>query len=108
MARRYRLILLAVLAAGRLAYAASECDEERARLGLVLGVHAGQVVVAEVAPGSAAARAGLRAGDVLVQANDVLPRSCSQWARALAAARSEQKALLVLAHRGDADVPLVL
>jgi hypothetical protein len=108
VARHHKLILLAALAAGRLAHAAGECDEERARLGLVLGVHAGQVVVAEVAPGSAAARAGLRAGDVLVQANDVLPRSCSQWARALAAARSEQKALLVLAHRGDADVPLVL
>jgi hypothetical protein len=106
VARGHVLIFLAALAAGRLAHAAGECDEERGRLGLAVGVHAGRVTVAEVTPESAAARAGLRTGDVLVQANDVLPRSCAQWARAVAAARDERKALLVLVHRGDADIPL--
>ena len=106
MARAHVLIVLAALALGRLAHASGECDEERGRLGLVVGVRAGRVLVTEVAAGSAAARAGLRTGDVLVQANDVLPRSCAQWARALAAARDERKALLVLVHRGDADLPL--
>jgi hypothetical protein len=105
VARAHVLIVLAALALGRLAHA-SECDEERGRLGLVVGVRAGRVLVTEVAAESAAARAGLHTGDVLVQANDVLPRSCAQWARALAAARDERKALLVLVHRGDADLPL--
>ena len=106
MARGHSLILLAALVLARLAHAAGECDEERGPLGLAIGVRAGRVVVTDVAPGSPAARAGLRNGDVLVQANDVLPRSCAQWERAVGAAREERKALLMLVHRGEADVPL--
>jgi hypothetical protein len=107
VARGHTLILLAALVVARLAHAAGECDEERGPLGLALGVRAGRIVVTDVDTGSPAARAGLRNGDVLVQANDVLPRSCAQWTRAVGAAREERKALLVLVHRGDADVPLV-
>jgi PDZ domain len=103
-----RLIALACLIAARAAFGADACDEERTVTGLGVAVQAGAVVVGDVAPESAGARAGFRAGDVIVQANDVLPRTCSQWARAIGGARDGDKALLVLVRRGDVEVPLAL
>jgi PDZ domain len=100
-----RLIALACLIAARTAFGADPCDEERTATGLGVAVQAGAVVVGDVAPESAGARAGFRAGDVIVQANDVVPRTCSQWVRAIGGAN---KALLVLVRRGDVEVPLAL
>lgn len=106
MARRHGLIVVACLVAARAAFGADACDEERTATGLGVAVQGGAVAVADVAPDSAAARAGFRAGDVVLQANDVVPRTCSQWARAIGAARDGDKALLVLVRRGAAEIPL--
>jgi PDZ domain len=112
VARHHGLIsaatLAAALIAARAAFGADGCDEERGATGLGVAVQAGAVAVAAVAPDSPASRAGFRAGDVVLQANDVVPRTCAQWARAIGAARDGDKALLVLVRRGDAEVPLAL
>ncbi len=108
MASGRGLILVAALSAARLAFGAAACDEERATTGLAAVVRGGALVIGDVAPGSAAARAGFRTGDVVMQANDVVPRTCAQWARAVGAARDHAKALLVLVRRDDAEVPLAL
>lgn len=108
MARGRGLILLAVLAAARTALAVDACDEERSATGLSVAVQGGAVAIAAVAPGSAAERAGFRTGDVVMQVNDVVARTCAQWARAVGAARDQSKAVLVLVRRGDAEVPLAL
>jgi len=108
VASRHGLILLATLVAARAALAADACDEERGATGLGVVVQAGAVAVSDIAPESVAARAGFRAGDVVLQVNDVVPHTCAQWARAVGAARDGDKALLVLVRRGDAEVPLAL
>jgi PDZ domain len=108
VASRHGLIAVVCLVAARAAFGADACDEERGATGLGVAVQAGAVAVADVAPESPAARAGFRAGDVVLQANDVVPRTCAQWARAVGAARDGDKALLVLVRRGDAEVPLAL
>jgi hypothetical protein len=106
VARRHRLIPIVALLVGRLALAADTCDEDRGATGMGVGVQGGALTVSDIAPDSAAARAGFRPGDVVLQANDVVPRTCSQWARAITGARNGDKALLVLVRRGDAEVPL--
>ncbi len=106
MASHRGLIVVAALLASRAALGADACDEERGVTGLAVAVQAGAVAVTDVALESAAARAGFRAGDVVLQANDVVPRTCSQWTRAVGAARDGDKALLVLVRRGDAEIPL--
>jgi len=99
------LIVVAALWAAT-AHAGGACDEGRGATGLALALRAGVLTVDVVDPGSPATRAGLRSGDVILQVNDVVPRSCAQFARALVAARDDHKALLVLVRRGDAEVPL--
>jgi hypothetical protein len=105
--RGHWLIVVAALWAGA-AYASGACDEGRSATGFSLVLRAGVLAVDAVDPGSPAARAGLRPGDSIVQVNDVVPRACAQFARALTAARDEHKALLLLVRRGDAEVPLAL
>src|SRR5262249_45029856 len=102
------LITFACLVAAPAAVGGDACNEERGATGLGVVVQAGAVVIADVAPESIGARAGFRTGDVVLQANDVVPRTCSQWARAIGAARDGDKALLVLVRRGEAEVPLGL
>ncbi len=104
--------LVAAYVAGFLAtpacWASEACGEGRGETGLDVTVRGGALTVADVAPGSAAARAGFRADDVMVQVNDVLPRTCAQWARVVSDARDGGKALLVLVRRGEAEMPLAL
>lgn len=101
------MILVAALWATT-AHASGACDEGRSATGLALTLRGGVLTVDVVDSGSPATRAGLRAGDAILQVNDVLPRSCAQFARALEAARDDRKALLILVRRGDAEVPLAL
>jgi hypothetical protein len=105
--RGHWLIVLAALWAGA-AHASGACDEGRSATGFSLALRAGVLAVDAVDPGSPAARAGLRPGDTILQVNDLVPRACAQFARALSAARDERKALLLLVRRGDAEVPLAL
>jgi membrane-associated protease RseP (regulator of RpoE activity) len=100
------IVVFALWAAA--AHASGACDEGRSATGFSLVLRAGVLAVDAVDPGSPAARAGLRPGDSIVQVNDVVPRACAQFARALTAARDEHKALLLLVHRGDAEIPLAL
>src|SRR5262249_3240391 len=105
--RGHWLIVVAALWASA-AHASGACDEGRSATGFSLAVGAGVLAVDGVDPGSPAGRAGLRPGDSILQVNDVVPRACAQFARALTAARDEHKALLLLVRRGDAEVPLAL
>jgi hypothetical protein len=105
--RGHWLIVLATLWAGA-AHASGACDEGRSATGFSLVLRAGVLAVDAVDPGSPAARAGLRPGDSILQVNDVVPRACAPFARALTSARDERKALLLLVRRGDAEIPLAL
>ena len=87
-------------------WAARACDEGRERTGLTLVVRDGVLVVEEVAPGSAAAAIGVKPGDVVLQANGTLARSCAEWGHAVDDARTGSKALLLLVGRGDAEMAL--
>lgn len=87
---------------------AASCDSERSRTGLTVAVREGDVAVAAVDAASPAARAGFRPGDVVLQVNDVVPRNCAQWGRAVEDAREDAKAVLVLVLRDGAEVPLAL
>ena len=107
MGRGHWLIVVVALWAGT-AHASGACDEGRSATGFSLVLRAGVLAIDAVDPGSPAARAGLRPGDSILQVNDVVPRACAQFARALTAARDERKALLLLVRRGDAEVPLAL
>jgi PDZ domain-containing protein len=99
------LIVLVLAAAAR---ADDACDTERWRTGLaVAGADAG-VSVAAIEDASPAAAGGLRAGDVVVQVNGVVPRGCGDWARAVRDARRERKALLLLVRRAGGELPLVV
>jgi len=59
------------------------------------------VTVAEVAPGSPAARNGLRPGDVIVQAGSAAVNGPDDVAGAVRSAASESKPVLLLVERGD-------
>jgi hypothetical protein len=90
------------------AWAAGACDEGRERTGLVVAIRDGAVVVERVEDGSAAAAGGVRTGDVVLQVNGTVARSCAEWGRAVREAREGSKALLLLVARGDGEVPLAL
>jgi hypothetical protein len=87
-------------------WAARTCDDGRERTGLSLVVRDGTLVVEEVTPGSAAATIGVRPGDVVLQANGTVARSCAEWGRAVDDARSGGKALLLLVQRGEGEMAL--
>jgi len=108
MAYGRSLIVVCTLGVAAAAWAGGACDEGRESTGLGVGIRDGAIAVTEVLRDSAAGRSGLRTGDVIQQANDVLPRNCSEWARAVRHARDDGKALLVLVRRGGVEVPLVL
>jgi hypothetical protein len=99
--------LIVALAAG-VAGAAGPCDEGRDRTGLGMAVREGRLVVDAVAPNSAAAASGVRAGDVVLQANGTIAHACAEWARVVEEAREERKAVLLLVARGDVETPLAL
>jgi len=99
------VLALAVPAA---AWPAPGCDAERPQTGLGTAVRDGQVTVIAVGTGTPAERAGFREGDAVLQVNAVVPHTCAQWGRAVAEARGEEKALLVLVLRDGAEVPLAL
>jgi hypothetical protein len=105
MARALALIVLAFAAAAR---ASGPCEEAREKTGLLLAVRDGVLVVAEVTPGSAAAASGVQAGDVVLQANGTVARSCAEWKRTVVDARDGRKALLLLVGRGDGELAMAL
>ena len=109
MAHARLLTLGLVLAAAGSARAAGPCEEDRGQTGLALAVAAsGGLAVAAVDGESAAAAAGLRVGDTVVQANGALAPSCGEYARVVREARREHKAVLLLVRRAAAEVPLAL
>ena len=57
--------------------------------------------IAEVAPGSLAARNGLRPGDVIVRAGGTAVNGPDDVAGAVRSAASEDKPVLLLVERGD-------
>jgi hypothetical protein len=103
-----RIAALSLLLFATAARAAGQCDAAREAAGLVVVVRDGAIVVTEVLPDSAGTRGGLRVGDVVLQVNGTVARTCGEWARAVADARDERKALLFLIERGDAEVALAL
>ena len=105
-----RLVTLALtLAVVGSARAAGPCEENRSQTGLALAVAgSGGLAVAAVDGDSAAAAAGLRVGDAVLQANGALTRSCGEYARVVREARRERKAVLLLVRREDAEMPLAL
>jgi hypothetical protein len=107
MARAAALATLAVATLlASTTWAARTCDDGRERTGLALVVRDGALVVEEVTPGSAAAAIGVKAGDVVLQANGTVARSCAEWGRAVDDARSGSKALLLLVSRGESEMAL--
>src|SRR5512143_3602051 len=103
-----RTLLTILLALATTAGAKGPCEEARERAGLAVAVRDGALVVSEVAADSAAAASGVRPGDVVLQANGTVARSCAEWGRAVGDARDGGKALLLLVGRGDAEVVLAL
>jgi len=105
-----RLVTLGlVLATAGSARAAGPCEEDRGQTGLALAAAASSgLAVAAVDGESAAAAAGLRVGDTVVQANGALAPSCGEYARVVREARREHKAVLLLVRRAAAEVPLAL
>jgi len=98
-----------VLATAGSARAAGPCEEDRGQTGLALAAAAASgLAVAAVDGESAAAAAGLRVGDTVVQANGALAPSCGEYARVVREARREHKAVLLLVRRAAAEVPLAL
>ena len=85
--------------------ASSTADGDSARLGVMLAPRAepgkAGVAIAEVAPGSAAARNGLRPGDVIVRAGSATVNGPGDVAGAVRSAASEDKPVLLLVERGD-------
>jgi PDZ domain-containing protein len=89
--------------------AATPCEEGRGQTGLGLAVGTGgELTVGAIDVDSIAAASGVRVGDGIVQVNGAVPRTCSDYARAVRDARSGRKALLLLVRRGEAEVPLVV
>jgi len=109
MAHARLLTLGLVLATAGSARAAGPCEEDRGQTGLALAAAAASgLAVAAVDGESAAAAAGLRVGDTVVQANGALAPSCGDYARVVREARREHKAVLLLVRRAAAEVPLAL
>ena len=84
---------------------AATANGDDAKLGVMLAPRdepgkAG-VTIAEVAPGSPAARNGLRSGDVIVQAGSKMVSRPDDVAGAVRAAASGDKPVLLLVERGD-------
>jgi len=84
------------------------CEEERGRTGLALTPAEHGLSVGGVDDGSAAAAAGLRVGDTVVQVNGTVLRACADYGRTVHEAERERKAVLLLVRRGDAELPLAL
>ena len=84
--------------------AASEKGDD-ARLGVMLAPRGepgkAGVTIAEVVPGSLAARNGLRPGDVIVRAGSKTVNRPDEVAGAVRAAASDDKPVLLLVERGD-------
>ena len=85
--------------------AAATADGDDVRLGVMLAPRGepgrAGVTIAEVAPGSLAARNGLRPGDVIVQAGSKTVNHPGEVAGAVRAAVSGDKPVLLLVERGD-------
>ena len=84
---------------------AATADGDGAKLGVMLAPRGepgkAGVTIAEVAPGSLAARSGLRPGDVIVQAGSTMVSSPDDVVGAVRAAASGDKPVLLLVERGD-------
>src|SRR5262245_53514430 len=105
---RWRVIAVVCVLAARAAAIGPPCEEERGRTGLALTATEQGVTVGGIDDDSAAAAAGLRPGDTVVQVNGTVLRACADYGRAVHEAQHERKALLVLVRRGDAELPLAL
>ncbi|HYR96257.1 MAG TPA: PDZ domain-containing protein [Candidatus Binatus sp.] len=109
MADALRVIVLLALAAPGIAVGAGPCEEARGQTGFAVEIApAGGLAIAAVDPESGAAASGLAPGDALVQVNGTLPRSCSEYARAVRDARRERKAVLLLVRRGAGELPFAV
>ena len=84
---------------------AATADGDGAKLGVMLAPRGepgeAGVTIAEVAPGSLAARNGLRPGDIIVQAGSKMVSSPDDVAGAVRAAATGDKPVLLLVERGD-------
>ena len=84
---------------------AATADRDGAKLGVMLAPRGtpgkAGVTIAKVAPGSLAARNGLRPGDVIVRAGATAVSSPDDVAGAIRAAASGDKPVLLLVERGD-------
>ena len=80
-------------------------DGDGAKLGVMLAPRGepgkAGVTIAEIAPGSLAARNGLRPGDVIVRAGSAAVNDPGDVAGAVRSAASEDKPVLLLVERGD-------
>ena len=85
--------------------AATTPDGDGAKLGVMLAPRGepgkAGVTIAEVAPGSLAARNGLRPGDVIVRAGSATVNGPDDVAGAVRSAASKDKPVLLLVERGD-------
>jgi len=97
------VIAVVCAVATRAAAAGLPCEEERGRTGIALAAVEQGLAVGAVDEDSAAASAGLRVGDTVLQVNGTVPRACADYGRTVREAEHERKALLVLVRRGDAD-----
>ena len=87
------------------AVATATADADDVRLGVMLAPRGEPgktgVKIAEVAPGSPAARNGLRPGDVILRAGDRTVDRPDEVAGAVRSAASDDKPVLLLVERGD-------
>ena len=85
--------------------AVSMPDDDSVKLGVMLAPRGESgkagVTIVKVAPGSLAARNGLRPGDVIVQAGSKPVNRPDEVAGAVRSAASEDKPMLLLVERGD-------
>src|SRR5437899_610077 len=105
---RWHVIAVVCAVATRAAAAGLPCEEERGRTGIALAAVEQGLAVGAVDEDSAAASAGLRVGDTVLQVNGTVPRACADYGRTVREAARERKALLWLVRRGDAELPLAL
>ena len=103
---RHETLVATIGAQGQDLLAAAEApDGDGVRLGVMLAPRGepgkAGVTVAEVAPGSLAARNGLRPGDVIVRAGAATVNGPDDVAGAVRSAVSEDKPVLLLVERGD-------